>query len=240
MKASFNIKQKDKTKFLEKFFSSENNPFVAGFEEYNSTFIYYSFLLSGDIFFEKNETIIDNEEKIDIIFKLLSINPTWILSDVMNQTILNPVLNEGSFEKLYPNVTFSSKSKFLILFNTYIVGDAPKHLTRFKTLLEKIKIIYLKNESIVNFIKDKSLSIKIYQKVPLQKRLELENSLDSNFICENGYEKFYDTNYGYTWDCRWIFSKKETLENIKKIYFIYQLSDYNEELLSRLYDKIIL
>jgi len=41
----------------------------------------------------------------------------------------------------------------------------------------------------------------------------------------------------YVWDTNWYFSKKLTLKYVKHLYQCYQFDDYNEEYISRYYDK---
>ena len=147
-----NLNIKEVLPFAEKVYSLDNTPLILGEEEFNASFIFYSFLLSESIIFERNKTFISNEEKIDIIFELLTLDPIWILSDKKYQTVLNPVPNRISLGKYYPDVSFSPHSKFAILLKI----DHDICFLHF----DNFKLITLKNESIVNFIEDNNISIK--------------------------------------------------------------------------------
>lgn len=71
-------------------------------------------------------------------------------------------------------------------------------------------------------------SIKQISDLPQDQR----NKLFSIF---NDKEKNKKTNYSYEWDVNWYFSLEKTLENIKKLYNLFSLPDYNEEEIIKYY-----
>jgi hypothetical protein len=186
------------------------------------------------------------EEKIDFLEKYIDSQKIF-----WNDCYLNNMTGEFWFPSEH-------KEKYFMIYD-----HDPKNIPTHINIWQNLSVIYFKNPDlfckmrrVLKNVNGNLLHTSFERVMPEKEDFPIPNSFEEYFELsekeQNKLKEAYKSkekfgNYCflknkkplYTWDTNWYFSKNDTLKKVKELYDLYGFDDYNEEIISRYYDKWI-